>query len=476
MNTFVLLGLAIVLALFLVRSRSRRATPGSSASPARSRGLRGRRSAPAPAQPEPAAPVAPAAFEPLPPAARPPDPAPRPSDWTPGEMIVEPGWPLPGEISGTWSGGPQATSSPVPTLETPLAASTAGEETAAAAAPAPLADPSPADTDAPPEDEAWEMPAIAPVAADGPAEAATEPVAPPTDAAPSIWVPGAVEDDATAWPTANGDTTDVPIWSPDDAPPAEEDPIWGPAAGVAASAVDPAPAPAPPTKLPIWRPETIDVPEPEAWSLDSAAPEPLTAPPMSAPTQESPSAPEAAVPDEAAAAAEPDVAEPGVAEPEPAWTAGEPLPEPSSPSSPEPLEDQCAEVASLVPAVLSALRPLTGVSDHVGITPRMIAVVRALAERPMSIDEQAGRLGVSRPVVADIAARLQRMGLARRERDERDRRRVRVVLTERGRRIHAETAEAPAPAVLAHALSRMDPSERDALVRGLRALSRSAST
>jgi DNA-binding MarR family transcriptional regulator len=63
----------------------------------------------------------------------------------------------------------------------------------------------------------------------------------------------------------------------------------------------------------------------------------------------------------------------------------------------------------------------------------------------------------------------------RRERDERDRRRVRAVLTERGRWVCADAVDAPAPEAVAAALERMEGAERAALVSGLRALSRTIS-
>jgi DNA-binding MarR family transcriptional regulator len=77
---------------------------------------------------------------------------------------------------------------------------------------------------------------------------------------------------------------------------------------------------------------------------------------------------------------------------------------------------------------------------------------------------------VSRPVVADIATRLEGLGLTRRERDERDRRRVRMTLTERGRRVCAEASETPSAESVAAALDGLAGDERAALLRGLRAL------
>lgn len=517
MNTFVLLGLAAALALFLLRSKRRRAgatDTDPTPSPARpGRGFGRRRvsatpdpvpadhapspfSSPAPlAAPGPAGGFGPVeTFTPAEPARSPFPATPAPSDWAPAETIVEPGWPLPGEIAGTWTGGPEASAAPVATVEAPAAHA----ETAATATHAPLR-----------SSDSWEMPALTPVDPITPEAhpAGGEPSGPPA------WTPGA-EDAAPAWPPAEDA---LPVWSPDapDAPAPDADApavAWTPADAVPAADEPAAGEP----ELPLWRPEpptppTAD-PIPDAdpvaavteplpvtdpapvWDAPPpvVAADPAPAPEWNAPPPEpalSPVAPAVeAVPawdaPPPAAPAEPAAPEP-FAEVTPAW-----VPPPAPVLEPVPVIDpaptvveapaadlgvQSAEVAQLVPAVLSALRPLVRVSDHVGITPRMLVVVRHLAASPLSVGELAGLLGVSRPVVADIAARLESAGLTLRERDERDRRRVRLVLTARGRRVHDEAGDAPPADAVAEALTRMEPAERDALVRGLRALSRSAS-
>ena len=95
------------------------------------------------------------------------------------------------------------------------------------------------------------------------------------------------------------------------------------------------------------------------------------------------------------------------------------------------------------PAPLAGLVPLTSVCDHLGVTPRMLALMRILADAPMSVGELARALSVSRPLVADLCTRLQAADLAERERDDADRRRVRVVLTAAGHLLCAETAAEP---------------------------------
>ncbi len=213
------------------------------------------------------------------------------------------------------------------------------------------------------------------------------------------------------------------------------------------------------------------------WNLDAPAQAPVAPEPQPEPQPEPVLA---AVPEPAAEPA------PLIAEwADPLPEIAPPPPAPVAPIAPEPFEaaqiadppadvrDQSRAVAELAP-LLEGLLPLTRVSDRSGVTPRMLALMRALAETPLSVTEQARRLDVSRPVVADLSARLESMGLARRERDEADRRRVRIALTERGRRVCDESPTAPDAAALEAALARMDPSERDGLVRGVRALERVA--
>ncbi len=139
--------------------------------------------------------------------------------------------------------------------------------------------------------------------------------------------------------------------------------------------------------------------------------------------------------------------------------------------TPEPVDprDLGRAVAELAP-LLDGLLPLTRVSDRAGVTPRLLVLMRTLADTPLSVSEQATTLGVSRPVVADLTARLESMGLAQRERCTVDRRRVRVVLTDRGRRVCDEAPIAPEPEAVAERLAQMDPAERDDVLLGLRAL------
>jgi DNA-binding MarR family transcriptional regulator len=90
----------------------------------------------------------------------------------------------------------------------------------------------------------------------------------------------------------------------------------------------------------------------------------------------------------------------------------------------------------------------------------MLALMRILADTPMSVGGLARSLSVSRPLIADLCTRLQAAGLAEREPDDADRRRVRVVLTEAGHLLCAETAASPETGSYEAVLAGLSPAER----------------
>ena len=132
--------------------------------------------------------------------------------------------------------------------------------------------------------------------------------------------------------------------------------------------------------------------------------------------------------------------------------------------------DQAEVVADLVPALLEGLLPIERVCDRSGVTPRMLAMMRIVADAPLPVTEQARRLGVPRPVVAGLCARIEALGLARREPVADDARRHAVVLTAAGYELCADSAPAPDPARVEAVLSRMTAADRAALLAGLTAL------
>ena len=466
MNPILIILVVVALVGLLVYRRKRGASASAAGTAAPTPFVETAPAPPAPVHSAPAPLARPAAViedVSAPPASRPAPPP--PSNWIPDETIVEPGWPLPGEISGAWS--------PV-TTDSGASAAVRDEPVAAISPVPPQPEQAPVvEQAAPPRADEWLMPESAPVE----------------------WTPGA-EDIAPireVFPVAEPQEVDV---APEPEPEHEfaapgyavsETAVtaWD-STGAVAEVEPPAEEVAPSAELPLWTPVASTEPEPVMWTLDAPVveeePEPEPEPSRSRSRSRSPSR----------------RSTPGSlprARPRWRWT---PLRRPSRSRSSEPSRrgtsppsrssppspprwppnrfnprDLGRAVADLAP-LLDGLLPLTRVSDRAGVTPRLLALMRTLAATPLSVTEQATTLGVSRPVVADLTARLESLGLARRERCTVDGRRVRVVLTDRGRRICEEAPIAPEPEAIAERLARMDPGERDDVVRGLRVLERVA--
>jgi DNA-binding MarR family transcriptional regulator len=412
-NTFLLAAVAIALVAFLLFNRKRQKSAGaapakeSSRAGSRGRGLkrgRGKKidgypemsEAPATAVAETAASrtVAPV-LEPLPPAEAVADPiVPVPSasavaDWGFDEMIVEPGWPMPGEIAGAW---PAAAPAPEPPVSAPTVAVAVEEPLA----PDPLAD------DAATGE--WEMPAVdAPPAPDH-APWVEDDSRQDGEPAMEAWVPGVSEVEPVVVPEPEPEAEPAPEPEPEPIAPAEPEPEPEPALVWA----DPAPAADAVAEPVAWQPEPAG--EPVAQAVD----EPVEA---LLPAWEPEPAPEPA------AVAVADVWHPAagadhVAEGDPAA--------------------EIDEVARDLPLAVAALTPVLAAGDALGVTPRMAAVLRALADEPRGLPGLGRALGVSRPVVADVCARLEDLDLVWRERDPDDRRRMLVVPTARGLKLADE--------------------------------------
>lgn len=88
------------------------------------------------------------------------------------------------------------------------------------------------------------------------------------------------------------------------------------------------------------------------------------------------------------------------------------------------------------------------------------------AEDGLAPGELAKRLGLATPTVTRAAARMEAAGLLRREPDERDRRLVRLFLTDRGRALEKDIGR-EIDNLSERALASLDTSERAALVRYL---------
>jgi DNA-binding MarR family transcriptional regulator len=93
---------------------------------------------------------------------------------------------------------------------------------------------------------------------------------------------------------------------------------------------------------------------------------------------------------------------------------------------------------------------------------------------PLTVGECAKHLDRAQSVVSEIVDQLEGHGLLARVRDEGDRRRTLVWLTDEGRARLIEEQEVLSAAVLERAMTRMTPEERDQLLLGTRALVRAA--
>ena len=92
---------------------------------------------------------------------------------------------------------------------------------------------------------------------------------------------------------------------------------------------------------------------------------------------------------------------------------------------------------------------------------------------PLSQQELAARLRLEKSSVSRLVADLERRGLIQRQRDEENRRVVRLRLTDEGRRAHIELGTAFHKHYDRWAAA-LTPAEREALVVGLSALLRAA--
>ncbi|MEV6031815.1 MarR family transcriptional regulator [Nonomuraea sp. NPDC052116] len=131
------------------------------------------------------------------------------------------------------------------------------------------------------------------------------------------------------------------------------------------------------------------------------------------------------------------------------------------------------EVARLYPAIYrrfkASKRPIAA-----GLTARMHAVLGHLqAAGPLTLSELAEHLQLSKAATTELVNRVEERGLVGRIRDERDRRRVFVWVTDEGRAAFAAaTPRVLEDDLLARAVRQMTSQEREGLVTGLRALLR----
>lgn len=141
---------------------------------------------------------------------------------------------------------------------------------------------------------------------------------------------------------------------------------------------------------------------------------------------------------------------------------------PKQPDEGDELRELAARIARLDAAIYKRFH--AGRTQVAGeVTPRMVAVLRHLAvSGPLTVGEQANHLGLSRAAMTELIDRLEDRGLVARMRDEEDRRRVFVWLTDDGRDHVAGLPDADDP--LVRAVAAMTAPDRNRLVTGMEAL------
>jgi DNA-binding MarR family transcriptional regulator len=133
------------------------------------------------------------------------------------------------------------------------------------------------------------------------------------------------------------------------------------------------------------------------------------------------------------------------------------------------IRDQSRELSSLYGEVFALFH--RRVAKRASLTPESWAVLEHFRlAGPLTVTEAGRHMDRAQSVMSEIIDRLERKGLLRRLRDERDRRRVLVWLTPAGQARLAQDAQILDEVRLARALARMPPAERMRLLTAIERL------
>jgi DNA-binding MarR family transcriptional regulator len=138
------------------------------------------------------------------------------------------------------------------------------------------------------------------------------------------------------------------------------------------------------------------------------------------------------------------------------------------------VENAVQTVARLYPELYLLLHRRSGAVEE-RLTPQSLAILQHLTfSGPLTVGEMAKHLGRAQSVVSETVHALERRGLLARVRDERDRRRSLVWLTEASEELLQRLREVLDRGRLRAAIGAMSNQDVHALVRGLEALVRAA--
>ena len=124
----------------------------------------------------------------------------------------------------------------------------------------------------------------------------------------------------------------------------------------------------------------------------------------------------------------------------------------------------------LRPVLLRLARELRKETEQIGVTSRQVTLLWLVRVNPgLSLRELADEEGISAPALSGHVDRLEKLGLLGRARDESDRRRVGLTLTEDGERL-LKRVRARRTTWLADRLRGLDADELAALERAIEPL------
>jgi DNA-binding MarR family transcriptional regulator len=131
-----------------------------------------------------------------------------------------------------------------------------------------------------------------------------------------------------------------------------------------------------------------------------------------------------------------------------------------------------AAAAALHSAAIRVLRMVRREDRHSGVSPPRLSALSVLVfAGPMSLAELAAAEDVRAPTMSRIVEGLVKEGLATREEDEANRRKVRIAATETGR-TRLEAGRERRVRALTERLRKLADSEQRALARGVEVLER----